>query len=212
MYQSNYDSSLAIFQEHSEMVKRLAKPSEALLAGQVGSDRPHLEHMAFALLIEIGEVAEPLVALANEANIHTENHDGLIENVLEELGDIEFFMSGIRQPLGFDRLDLREDEERFSFVGDLPDIILGLLISASHLCDPFKKHAVYGKELTPAMHESARLAFIEVEEALRVIRSILGFSLPQVLEANMKKLGQRYSSGTYSDAQAIARADKEPGQ
>lgn len=81
---------------HSEMVKALAKNGETIAAEIDGADA-HLLHMAVGVS---GEAGELLDAIKKKAIYRKPLN---VENVIEELGDIEFFLEGIRQGLGLTR-------------------------------------------------------------------------------------------------------------
>ena len=79
-----------------DMVKVLAKPGEAIIA-QLTPDTAHNIHMAIGIS---GEAGELLDAVKKQA-IYNKPIDR--ENVVEELGDLEFYMEGLRQRLGITR-------------------------------------------------------------------------------------------------------------
>ena len=85
-------------QNHRDMVKALAKPGEDIVA-EMSPERAHRLHMAVGIA---GEAGELLDAVKKNA-IYTKDLD--VENVIEELGDLEFFMEGLRQSLGITRAD-----------------------------------------------------------------------------------------------------------
>jgi NTP pyrophosphatase (non-canonical NTP hydrolase) len=77
---------------------------------------------------------------------------------------------------------------------------------SGELLDAIKKYVIYGKPLDRAnvVEELGDLEFY-----MEGLRAELDISREETLEANkLKLLGKRYASGKYSDAQAIARADK----
>ena len=82
---------------------------------------------------------------------------------------------------------------------------VGVSGEAGELLDAVKKSAIYSKplDMVNVVEELGDLEFY-----LEGIRAALGITREQCLEANIDKLGKRYSSGSYSDAQAQARADK----
>lgn len=81
---------------HSEMVKALAK-SGATIAAEMSSEDAHLMHMAIGISGEAGELLDAI----KKQVIYCKALDR--ENALEELGDLEFYMEGMRQGLGFTR-------------------------------------------------------------------------------------------------------------
>lgn len=116
----------------AEMVDKLAKPGKEIVRELTGSDA-HLLHMAIGISGEAGELLDCIKKLVIYRKPFTA---ATLENIVEELGDLEFYIQGIRS-------------------------------------------------------------------ALQITR-------PSVLRANMEKLlGKRYSQGTYSNEQAIERADKQ---
>jgi NTP pyrophosphatase (non-canonical NTP hydrolase) len=82
--------------KHHEMVKALAKSGEQI-AAEINADDAHLMHMAIGISGEAGELLDAI----KKQVIYRKPLDR--ENVLEELGDLEFYMEGIRQGLGITR-------------------------------------------------------------------------------------------------------------
>ena len=81
---------------YAAMVATLAKPGEAILTS-LTPDRCHLLHMAVGVSGEAGELLDAV----KKATIYGKPIDR--ENVIEELGDLEFYMEGLRQGLGITR-------------------------------------------------------------------------------------------------------------
>lgn len=79
-----------------DMVKGLAKPGEKI-AAEMTSDDAHLLHMAVGISGEAGELLDAV----KKRVIYRKDLDR--ENVIEELGDLEFYMEGLRQGLGITR-------------------------------------------------------------------------------------------------------------
>lgn len=79
-----------------EMVTGLAKPG-AKIAAEITADDAHLMHMAIGVSGEAGELLDAI----KKRVIYRKDLDR--ENVLEELGDLEFYMEGLRQGLGITR-------------------------------------------------------------------------------------------------------------
>lgn len=86
---------------YTEFVKALKKPSTEILES-VTADETDLWHQTFALIIEVGELADPI----KKHIIYRKELD--IDNVIEELGDIEFYLEAIRQNLNIRRSDTIE--------------------------------------------------------------------------------------------------------
>lgn len=81
---------------YSEFVMALAKPGEDILQ-EMSPQQMHLLHMAVGVAGEAGEILDAIKKVA----VYQKPID--IENVIEELGDIEFYMEGLRSSLGITR-------------------------------------------------------------------------------------------------------------
>lgn len=82
--------------EHDKMVKSLAKSGNTIAAEITGADA-HMIHMAIGISGEAGELLDAV----KKRVIYRKELDR--DNVLEELGDLEFYMEGLRQGLGITR-------------------------------------------------------------------------------------------------------------
>lgn len=81
---------------HSELVKALAKPGEDIVAEMSPNDA-HMMHMTVGIAGEAGELLDAI----KRRVIYRKPLD--MKNVVEELGDLEFYMEGLRQGLGVTR-------------------------------------------------------------------------------------------------------------
>jgi NTP pyrophosphatase (non-canonical NTP hydrolase) len=82
---------------------------------------------------------------------------------------------------------------------------LGIAGEAGEVVDVIKKHVMYNKPLDiPKIIEELG----DLEFYLEGLRQNIGISRDETLAANIDKLGKRYSTLSYSDEQAISRADK----
>lgn len=81
---------------HPDMVKALAKSGDTIQSEMTGHDA-HLMHMAIGVSGEAGELLDAV----KKAVIYRKPLDR--ENVIEELGDIEFYLEGLRQGAGITR-------------------------------------------------------------------------------------------------------------
>lgn len=87
---------------HSKMVTNLKKPGAHILAS-LDAKKCDLLHMAIGICTEAGE-------LLDAVKKHVMYEKDLDENnVIEELGDLEFYMEGIRQTLALNRSEILED-------------------------------------------------------------------------------------------------------
>lgn len=82
--------------EHHELVRALAKPGITIVAS-LTPDTAHQLHMAVGISGEAGELLDAV----KKAAIYCKQID--LNNVIEELGDLEFYMEGLRQGLGITR-------------------------------------------------------------------------------------------------------------
>lgn len=81
---------------HAEMVQALAKPGADIVAS-LTPETAHLLHMAVGVSGEAGELLDAV----KKAAVYNKPID--LANVVEELGDLEFYMEGLRQGLGITR-------------------------------------------------------------------------------------------------------------
>jgi len=82
--------------KHNEMVAALAKPGADIIAS-LTPEKAHAIHMAIGISGEAGELLDAIKKYV----IYNKTVDR--ENVVEELGDLEFYIEGIRQGLGITR-------------------------------------------------------------------------------------------------------------
>ena len=82
--------------KHSEMVTTLVKPGDAILASMT-PDKADMMHAAIGVAGEAGELLDAI----KKAVIYDKPLD--LENVVEELGDLEFYMEQLRQRLSITR-------------------------------------------------------------------------------------------------------------
>lgn len=82
--------------KHSDMVRALCKPG-GQIASEITPSDAHGLHMAVGISGEAGELLDAV----KKAVIYRKPLDR--ENVVEELGDLEFYMEGLRQGLAITR-------------------------------------------------------------------------------------------------------------
>lgn len=81
---------------HSDLVAALVKPGIDILE-EMAPEQAHLIHMAMGISGEAGELLDAI----KKSVIYNKRMD--MDNVIEELGDLEFYMEGLRQELGITR-------------------------------------------------------------------------------------------------------------
>lgn len=84
------------FVHHPTMVKQLVKSGEQLKS-EVEAHDLHLLHMILGISGEVGELLDAV----KKAVMYRKVMDRA--NVVEELGDIEFYLEGFRQAMNIDR-------------------------------------------------------------------------------------------------------------
>lgn len=87
--------------KHEDMVRALVKDPKELL-GELNEQKVNLIHMAIGISGEAGELLDAV----KKAAVYNKELDR--ENVIEELGDLEFYLEGIRQELGISREETLE--------------------------------------------------------------------------------------------------------
>ena len=187
---------------HAEMVKQLAK-SGSYIISELTPSSAHLLHMAVGIS---GESSELL-----EAVLYCDHFDCVdIENLTEELGDIEFYIEGVRQEMGFKREDTISKMPNFHQHGlDFNETVaefLHLSMNTGKLLDAIKKFAIYTK---PIYTENVMDNLKRIEVCLESIRQHFGILYDECIEHNINKLGKRYKGHNYSNEQANDRADKK---
>lgn len=85
---------MSVFEDHAALVKRTCKPGIAIV---LVASEAHAVHMALGIAGEAGELVDAIKKHA----IYSKPLD--VENVVEELGDIEWYMEGLRAALGITR-------------------------------------------------------------------------------------------------------------
>jgi len=182
---------------YNEMVSRLAKPGEVILASMTPAGC-HKLHMLIGLNGEYFELTAAYNAMDKV-------------NFREESGDFHFYMEGIAQAYNVQLFMLpRPKTDHGGYVLRAFNQALG------DLTDLVKKEAIYCKEdLLPKI----LTALGELYFAFAALLAKGGFSIDDIRRANMDKLlyGEngkraRYAQGRYTDQQAIDRADKPAGE
>jgi hypothetical protein len=163
-------------------------------------DVPFATEMHAAVGI-VGEAAEWLAA------------DNFV-NVLEEGGDMEFYVEALKQhvPADIDGAVKKRIVDIRATNLTIGTVFTNVVTLGGDIVDIVKKSWVYQKPLDNA--EVTRLLLI-LEMNLEAIYKLFNVSRKQVQHLNQVKLigpGGRFESGFYSDSAAIARADKQPGE
>jgi len=186
---------------HPEMVAGLAKNGTDII-NELTPESIHLLHMAVGITGESGELS-----LAIYNSISFDKIDK--ENVLEELGDLEFYLEGFRQGLDINRQDtivtFKMPSTAISDLVKVKDYVVKLNGEASLMLDYVKKHVFYVK---PIKFSNVMDSLKVIEHCMSILRDTFGIKRHETLEHNIAKLGDRYEGHSYSNEQAINRADK----
>lgn len=185
-------------QEFKQMVTNLAKNGQDIL-DSLDAKKCHMLHMAVGIAGEAGELSKCI----NKGVFGTDDVD--LENLVEELGDINFHIEGLVQ--SDDRI-VFEQITMYERLGLKPNYIVSRVVEESaEVLDLVKKHVIYNKELD-VYSLNSRLEILSFY--LSVIYKESNISFIQTVNQNMNKLLKgRYKTGTYSDEQAQDRADKQ---
>jgi NTP pyrophosphatase (non-canonical NTP hydrolase) len=89
----------ALEEQHAALVSALAKPGQ-MIASEITANQMHCLHMAVGIA---GEAGELLDAIKKWTIYQKPMDDRLLNNIIEELGDLEFYMQGLRQGLQLNR-------------------------------------------------------------------------------------------------------------
>ncbi len=186
----------SLYQLFEDMVKRLAKAGQAIL-DSLTANGCHVIHMTLGLCGELKEIRTAI--LSGDRN-----------NLVEELGDYEFYLQGICQSIDAAQTFQIDDELEPHLT--LDKFFDDLVNSTGIMTDTVKRIHVMNK---PGWgDEKVYEAVIRVRETLdRFYRAnSWDITLEEVIEGNRVKLETgakpRYQ-GTYSDDAANARADKD---
>lgn len=197
--------------EYLKMVNDLAKDPQAI----INSMTPARTNLLHAMLGINDELLETLSAVVEDD----------FDNLLEELGDTLFYLEMLGQELGITVEDIKYELENF---------VIRNIDSSRTLIDLAQDAVTFGKRIGIYCKEydnaDLRAFYVKVHMVLREVslakekylreayeqkfdKNSHEMSIREVIEeTNMQKLLKgdtaRYKSGTYSDEQANARADK----
>lgn len=180
--QERIPAAVLVAVPYGQMVKNLFKPM-----GDLASSCMH------ASVGISGEAAELMVA-------------GSIENVVEELGDVAFYVEAYYQQLGGRTPITLASNDPVNSVLGLGNLTTAVAVCAGELLDLTKKAWAYS---APLKEDAVRYELLRLEVMLRRACDLFGLQFEDVLGANQAKLGKRYPDGVYADEAAMRRADKQ---
>jgi hypothetical protein len=170
--------------QFSAMVAGLVKPGADIIAA-LTPEKAHLWHMATGL---VGELPELLQAERRSDK----------PNFLEECGDALFYAEGTLQCIDENIHGVEDGKDQMSHEETLHD-------AAGEIVDAVKRHVIYGKELDVQRLRTNLHTFVG---GLDWFLDCFNLCRADALAHNYAKLGKRYAGHKYTDAQAVARADK----
>lgn len=176
--------------EHPAMVKQLAKGGKDIIKGLTQSSIHNL-HMAVGIAGEFFELQDAYLLPG-----------GTDENVLEEHGDLEFYMEGLRQGTDCTHVGTY-DQMKQGYKGTF----LAMGTAVGNLVDVVKKESIYGQKLNAEALQEHMNTVDQCVAQLLIMRNI---TRQNCLDANIAKLGERYKGHKYTDKQAADRNDKKP--
>lgn len=182
---------------HPQLVAALVKPPLDIM-NTLSQDTTDLWHGATGIAGEGGELLDAILSAGSGREVS-------MENLVEELGDIEFYMQQVRSRAGITRDDTADLE------GNIPVGLPALIIAAQiavwscNILDIVKKAAVYNKPLDILL---LKQQLFTLDTWMAAIRGVFDVSRAATLQANIDKLKKRYEGLTYTDAAAQNRADK----
>jgi hypothetical protein len=188
-----------ILHQHKEMVLRLGKPGDAILATLTPSDC-NLVHMGGCLMGEAAELYEACWMLKQNK-----------EHIIEEFGDMEFYMVACRAAIGIERgtADWANAQVEAHQVAVAEPHLIQLMVLGGNFWDVVKRVTVYRK---PIEQTRAEDILRKMEVHLHCLYSYYDLRLEDILQGNWTKLADkdkgRYREGAYSDTAAQARRDK----
>lgn len=140
------------------------------------------------------------------------------KNIIEECGDFEFYIEAMKQRIPnvleivnsiISDPKVAQPDNVQQLVNPLLSTVVNNIVTLSgEILDITKKSWVYGKEFDG---KRVVVHLMMLEDQLEFLYRCIGTSRGEVQHANQVKLigpGGRFESGFYSDADAIARADK----
>lgn len=176
--------------KHATMVAVLAK-SGATIAEEMTGETAHLLHMAVGIS---GEVAKLVVAKGRE-------------NPTEELGDVEFYLEGLREGLHISRkFVLKALADMHPSLLPAVTEITSIVFEAGELLDAIKKIVIYRQTVHMARIVNT---LARIEHILDFYRKSNDVTWLETLQHNYDKLEERYKGHIYSDKAAQERADKK---
>lgn len=180
------------------MVAKLIKSGDTLKQEFTAWDCAII-HATLGIVGELGELLGGIeYAFANAVKLD-------VANILEELGDLEFFLENFRATAGITRDEVLNCETVCQRPTNAVRQCAHMLVYGTDLMDHVKKAVIYRK---PINREAIIVNLSKIEYILVWLYPLFELTREQALEANMDKLAKRYDGFQYTDQRAQDRADK----
>jgi hypothetical protein len=185
---------------YAEFVAALIKPGDTM-KNEMSPEQMNALHMAVGIAGEAGETLSCIVIDPNDLDAEID-----LVNLVEELGDIEFYAEGLRAALDISYVETQVYGPVAETMPIIPLIAAtSLSIAAANILDAVKKWTVYQK---PIARDVVVDELRSLELAMAWLRFGFDLSREVIILGNYSKLGKRYASLSYSNEAAIIRADK----
>lgn len=188
--------------DYTDLVKTLAKHGDDIVSSLSGDDA-YLWHSATGICTEAGELLDAYITPDYTREIDW-------ENVIEELGDIEFYLEMALIVLDISEREITDTKEEFYFSQhNMFEQASLTMLAGTEFLDLVKRRCIYNKEVERAAFAKA---LTKIYLCLVIVYQMTGLKRIQVLEANKEKLAVRYNGLKYTDNAANGRADKNGEQ
>jgi hypothetical protein len=182
--------------DYEIMVSELRKDPHVILA-ELTAQKCDMMHAAIGLTGEAGEICLAVVAMV------TRSAPLDIVNIVEELGDMEFYANQLMLVTGLAAHQCLP----VTVIQPTTVIESAMRISASagRVADTVKRHVIYNRPLCVGdVQEGITCLLTDMGRLARAVN----VTLDECKLANMAKLAKRYPNYSYTDARAHERLDK----
>ena len=186
---------------HPEMVAALVKPGD-VIADEMTPIEADLWHGATGVAGETTEILEAAISAVVTGTLDR-------ANMIEELGDMEFYLEQVRQNRGITRDEVMAHDGEKHFGTDIIGNAACLAVAGGAVLDLAKKVSIYKKDVEK---DAFVKALSYVEGCMNLIRVALQITREETLDGNIAKLSVRYAGLKYSNEAAQTRADKAEGE
>jgi hypothetical protein len=193
---------------YAKFVATLCKTGDTLL-GELTGSKTHLWHMASGICDEAGS----LLLWIREYQLGKINPAAAREHVIDDLGDINFYDTGIGNAEEFaSQLSTEQRVNIFNMIAErgltddadalrgintettagmqtLLEVATDVVIAAGSLADVIKRHVIYDKELSREEVEVERLV---LRNATGAVRMLWWSSAAEIETYNRQKLDERF--------------------